>query len=416
MTKLLSKEDLLDGLLKHNYFPSQHDHKEELPPIFNTNKLDATIAASLSKIDPSKERKKSGYDAMPYARSRHPNVPRIMNVPHPVPYSRLCLAIANYWEEKLRERCMSNHSILAFEKQDDGRIVVQTYDHTDDDGERETRNPLVKFGRAYRVETDIASFFPSVYSHSIPWALVGHSEAKKKRDKKNLWYNKLDAYVRSCQRNETKGIATGPATSTVIAELLLCRIDEKLSERGFQFERYIDDYTCFAESRDKADSFLTCLSEELHSFGLLLNFNKTSVIELPALDNADWVNEIKLTLRSVDRSKLGANKKNGADNNGRHGEALELRDLKIIIDQALSITLKTKNPFPLKYTFSALLKCDFSEHEVSQYFEKAMIEYAYHYPVLIPMINRALMLEESSYSMRRLQERMAKLLEKAVKL
>lgn len=43
----------------------------------------------------------------------------------------------------------------------------------------------VLLGNRYMIKTDISNCFPSMYSHALSWALVGKSEAKKCKTKKN---------------------------------------------------------------------------------------------------------------------------------------------------------------------------------------------------------------------------------------
>lgn len=51
------------------------------------------------------------------------------------------------------------------------------YKNLNDDGD-----PIRKLsiGKKYVVKSDITSCYPSIYSHSISWALLGKDEAKKK--------------------------------------------------------------------------------------------------------------------------------------------------------------------------------------------------------------------------------------------
>ena len=87
----------------------------------------------------------------------------------------------------------------------------------------------------------------------------GLTEAKK--NTKNRWYNDFDYAIRQTKRNETQGIAIGPATSSIISEILLDSIDKALCDAGFDFIRYVDDYTCYCETEEKAQEFIRTLSE-----------------------------------------------------------------------------------------------------------------------------------------------------------
>jgi len=81
------------------------------------------------------------------------------------------------------------------------------------------------------VTTDISNCYPSIYSHAVPWALVGPATAKANADKRSRWYNKIDQAVRWTKRNETNGVGIGPGTSTIVAEIILARIDADLSTK-----------------------------------------------------------------------------------------------------------------------------------------------------------------------------------------
>ena len=66
------------------------------------------------------------------------------------------------------------------------------------------------FGKKFRAHTDISNFYPSIYTHSIPWALVGFEQAKKDKFKKKSWFNSIDYFQRMLKRNETQGIGNWP--------------------------------------------------------------------------------------------------------------------------------------------------------------------------------------------------------------
>lgn len=50
-------------------------------------------------------------------------------------------------------------------------------------------------GKRFVVKADISTFFPSIYTHSIPWALVGKAVAKQNRSK-SKWFIKLTKSVK----------------------------------------------------------------------------------------------------------------------------------------------------------------------------------------------------------------------------
>jgi hypothetical protein len=72
------------------------------------------------------------------------------------------------------------------------------------------------------LQTDINLFYPSVYAHTMPWAIHGKATAKVNRANKLLG-NLLDSLVRCGQDQQTIGIPIGPDTSLLLAEILLNR-------------------------------------------------------------------------------------------------------------------------------------------------------------------------------------------------
>jgi hypothetical protein len=87
--------------------------------------------------------------------------------------------------------------------------------------------------------TDIANFFLTIYSHSLPWAVLRKQHVKdvleppiNKLDKVALdqhWSNQIDKAIQRGNSRETFGIPVGPDTSRMIAETLLSGIHSNQS-------------------------------------------------------------------------------------------------------------------------------------------------------------------------------------------
>lgn len=409
----LDKETVRKALLQHNYLPRQHDHKEELPPIFNSNQFTPEVVAKLIEI---KARWKGGYDLLPFRRTRHPNIPRMMGIPHPRAYAELVTVIAEHWNE-ISQVCQSPNSQLEFGLHEDGRIVVHRYDHVSADGEIEDQDPLTDFGKNYRIKTDINNFYHSVYSHSLPWALVGHDEAKQHKGPQHsgIWYNKIDKAITLCQRCETKGMPIGPATSTILSEVILYRVDEALREK-YHFTRYIDDYTAYVDSRDEGDQFLINLSRGLEHYALTLNLKKTFVSQMPVITREEWVTDINLF--------LGVDDEPGASEGDARAK-LNFRQLKLIVDKAVALSKEFPDGSVIKYAFSAVIEIGIANEGIGsddeaaeRYFEDALLRYAYYFPTVIPLIQRWLPQVASADSRveHRVERRVLKLLNRSFAL
>lgn len=282
----IDQATLLSGLIQHNFFPAQKKDEGEIPPIINSVTFTPAIADRLRNI----YSRKGGYDQIEYRSTRFNNVSRTLSIPHPVPYSKLCYAIRDNWNH-FEYINTSINSLSNLKSHGDGRVLVIDYENTHMKIERHVS---LTFSKRFYVETDILNFFPSIYSHSIPWALVGFGVAKKQRDSK-LWFNKVDKCVRAMKRDETNGIPIGPATSNIISEAILVRIDMILKDEGFVFIRFVDDYTAYFDTYEEAERFIRRLGEELSKYKLLLNAKKTFIGQLPCPSSSEWI--LDLTTR-----------------------------------------------------------------------------------------------------------------------
>lgn len=150
--------------------------------------------------------------------------------------------------------------------------------------------PDLLIGNKYIVRADISTCFPSIYTHSIPWALVGKDVAKAKRGKAE-WFNQIDRSVQNCKFGETHGVLIGPHASNLIGEIILSSIDEELTGR-WQYIRNIDDYTCFVKSHEEAQKYIVELSAALRKYDLILNYKKTEISVLPMAMTEQWVRQI----------------------------------------------------------------------------------------------------------------------------
>lgn len=141
---------------------------------------------------------------------------------------------------------------------------------------------------------DIANFFPSIYTHSVPWGLHTRSLAGPGSDN-TLLGNRLDHALRACQLGQTNGIAVGPDTSLVLAEIVLSQLDEFIQSHtsylaGF---RYYDDFELFFGSQSSAESFLADVEARLVGIQLSINSHKTSIVALPIPLQPSWLSTIR---------------------------------------------------------------------------------------------------------------------------
>lgn len=372
MTRSYNDErDLYVALTCYNYFPNQKEVMGELPPCFSSRQFTPEVCKALSEADNGPSRKKNGFDLAEFRATRYNNVPRTLALVHPKPYSVLVERILSSWE-KIRNICDNPNSQVKPEIREDGRVFVMNYENGLSKTSRLNR---LSFAKKFMVSADIANCFNSIYSHSIPWALVGLEEAKRNR-KPNEWFNAIDSSVRWCKRNETQGIPIGPGTSSIIVELILSEIDSRLSKKGYIFERYVDDYTCYCESDIHAESFIIDLERNLSEFKLSLNLSKTHIQGLPVPNDDEWVLELLGILPQSYQSE--------EENHTR--EVISTTAIITFINNALEINRRTPDGSVLKYALQLVID-RVEQHKADIVFQEVM-GLAWHYPVLIPFLDR----------------------------
>ncbi len=141
----------------------------------------------------------------------------------------------------------------------------------------------------YLFDTDITNFYPSIYTHSIAWALHTKKVAKENRGHNDdLLGNKIDEFIMSMRYGQTNGIPQGSVLMDFVAEIVLVYIDSllsktlqknKIDKKDFRIIRYRDDYKIFVNNLQIADFILKNLSEILAKTGLKLNPNKTTSLQ-----------------------------------------------------------------------------------------------------------------------------------------
>jgi hypothetical protein len=273
----------LEILLGKGYFP------QELPPPFNTDALATFIARYSGKAVPfsiNKAIRTSKPET--YNLARTGTLRRELSILNPIHFTFLADCIAQSWQELANVCCKSRLSLTTPTLNDPVRAIGRKCPL---DVLPSRRAELRSRGR-FLLKADVVRFYPTIYTHSIPWALHGKSEAKANRSK-DLLGNRIDELLRNCQDGQTNGIPIGPDTSLALAEILLTQVDQKLSRRKLRGLRYIDDYELVFDSESDALAALSRMEESLLEFELHLNPSKTRVFSLPQSLEDSWVAELK---------------------------------------------------------------------------------------------------------------------------
>lgn len=318
--KSISSTELYDGLLGCGLFA------EKIPNFLCSKeflKYSKTITLPVDKIPK---------DYIRYSSMRNINIPRSLAIPEPFVYAGLCHSLKQNWKElkkvfkeNTKKEKYKISRIHLRKMKEKCSLFKMNYKNHEDDGSPE-QDLIIK--SKYLAIADISKCFPSIYSHAIPWALVGKSTAKTSRSA-GLWFNQLDLRTRNVKYGETNGVLIGPHASNLISEIILTKVDSLLAQKGFNFLRYIDDYTCYVETHEEAERFLLELSRELSKYELSINLKKSEIIPLPKASVKNWVNQLNHYVFV-----------NTYDFKGK--EAIRVRELKGFLDFSIDLMLKEK--------------------------------------------------------------------------
>ena len=229
-------------------------------------------------------------------------------------------------------------------------------------------------GAKYVVKADIATCFPSMYTHSIPWALHGKVEAKMSSSISKLSGNLLDKVTQNIRDKQTNGLLIGPHSSNVISEIILTSVDLDLQKKGYEkILRHIDDYTFYAKTHDEAERFVKDLGMCLRAYELSLNDKKTQILELPRPSTENWIQRLNTFAFPND-------------------DELRISTIRSYLDLALECSQKIGKSTPLNYAIKSLSGTNGDRKlntRAKRMYTQEAINLALAYPYLAPLLDKS---------------------------
>lgn len=165
----------LASILARGYFP------KELPPPFNT-KLFATFAEAAPPVfylDTTKNGIKGNLVSRPAVHNlaRTGTLRRKLTIPNPVNQYQVARAVAEGWGDLKAACIVSPISLTTPRYLKHGFRAISPRNPFDAIPAARARS---RTASRYLLATDLSQFYPSVYTHSIPWALHTKAVAKAK--------------------------------------------------------------------------------------------------------------------------------------------------------------------------------------------------------------------------------------------
>ncbi|MES2679698.1 MAG: RNA-directed DNA polymerase [Bacteroidota bacterium] len=290
------KNIIAKWLLEEGYYPEQY----VVPPSFKVLQFDLNIdpyfKIDTSGIQPKFEPEK--YDLLNVSFPKTELTDRTFGVIAPKIYHDIVWYLMSEWDLIQKILFRKQNKIFSYSfpipvssKSEGilgnlraGRMIYEFLEMSENDIVAEAYN------YKYILKTDIKNFYPSIYTHSIAWAIHSKDVIRKKGNKSD--YNNyvglvLDKLFQYSNDGCTNGIAIGPAISDLISEIILCAIDTESSKAiegksiDFLGVRFKDDYRFLCHTKQDANFIIKTLQKQMALYNLTLNESKCSVEELP---------------------------------------------------------------------------------------------------------------------------------------
>jgi hypothetical protein len=315
LLKKIPKSEISKWLLEQGYYPEQY----VVPPTFQVKNFELQKKPYF-KVKP----KKNGQQDFPVTKSDLVNVSfpktqftdRTFGIIEPKIYHDLVWYLVDEWDLVIKTLFQKENKIYSYSfpiplsKKNEGalgnlRAGRMIYEYIE-----MAENDLVAEACNYRyiLKTDIKNFYPSIYTHSIAWALHTKELIRKQGNRSNFSKFlglKIDKLIQYANDGCTNGIAIGPAISDLISEIILTTIDTESSklidEESIDFVgvRFKDDYKFLCKSKSDANTIIKILQKQMGIFNLTLSESKTENTELPEGLFRDWTADyLNVSLRS----------------------------------------------------------------------------------------------------------------------
>jgi hypothetical protein len=289
--KKRATEMRLRKLLRKGYFPA------ELPPPFTSETFAASAVCFATKWDAAKIRGKFWTASESYSIPRYGDARRKLALVNPINQLHIAQLIAENWTD-IKAR-LARSKVTEFKPEFSTASGGRAITGVDFDGVARRRARLLSTYGRY-VKTDITRFYPSIYTHSIAWAILGKAHVKANHHTqafKSHFANHLDKAVGSGQEGQTMGIPIGPDTSRILAELIAVEVEEIAKTHIPDFEergvRYVDDMLIGLPESETSSTVLSGLSLALYEYQLELNAEKTGTFGLGCDHTPEWIHFVR---------------------------------------------------------------------------------------------------------------------------
>ena len=285
------------------YLIKSHYLADEFPTVLTTDRFAAFCVTNYANLPATEVLLKRITQGAGYSAPRRIDARRPLFLPNPISQLALSRVIADHRQEIVA--VINGSALTLYNTEPDVKnerffVGIDFKAKAEREAEVLARYPFIMM-------TDIANFFHTVYTHSLPWAVLGKQVVKDalepgagKAEKKHVedhWCHHLDRAIQRGNSRETFGIPVGPDTSRVVAEVLLSGIhlNPELAEilRAREGYRLVDDFFIGFEDEAAAGHCRDVLRRTLWQYNLHLNEDKTDIMRASQFFGGGWKHEIE---------------------------------------------------------------------------------------------------------------------------
>lgn len=298
LASLLARRAIYDWLVTKGYYPESY----VLPPCFKV-----TVHPTYGKLYFPYKPKKFSPRVSEYQQVQFPKTDytdRTFGFIDPEIHSDIATTIAKNWKAVAKTLFHRSNRVCSYgfpiplDSQSPGSIGTLRSGRMIYEFIEMAENDIAAIAHRFKylLKTDVKNFYPSVYTHSIPWALHGKRFVRKPANRNNYTFvgNRLDKLFQNANDGCTNGIPIGPAVSDIAAELVLSGVDRLLSSSipdDAVVLRFKDDYRILVQTEADGISLVKALQGALKEYRLELSDEKTKVFRLPDGIFRDWVSQ-----------------------------------------------------------------------------------------------------------------------------
>ena len=319
LLKKVNKDLISKWLLEQGYYPEQY----VVPPTFRVKTFDlnakpfykVVTSGTSQKFEPDK------FEPVTVSYPKTQLTDRDFGIIHPKIYHDIVWYLNSEWKSIVDHLFHKDIKIYSYSfpipitnkaegllgELRAGRMIYEFIEMAEKDLVAEAHN--FKF----LLRTDIKNFYPSIYTHSMAWALHTKKTIRTKGNRADFTKFlglKLDKLFQYANDGCTNGVPIGPAISDLISEVILAAVDKDLSNEltriGIDFlaVRFKDDYRFLCNSKEDAQKIIKTLQAKMKDYNLTLNDSKSNVTELPEGLFREWPAEYsKSSLRYRNKIK-----------------------------------------------------------------------------------------------------------------